>query len=233
MAKVGSVVLNDALLERAMNGKAEGQTYTGAGDNMIDFGKARSFMNEDESAKRVNIVLKNNGETDVDVQFNEILDAVEDAQMLKEGTIVANVTAKGSPRSCDVLKKYLHVCPTRIRSIKLSSAKDASQLDQPLRYIVENPFTKHATEYERIPSNYLSQDTNNPNMVEIKDLADWQLSDLSTIVYRVGAKQEVTVTILFGASLDIAGALGKKADDAALTVATAYLDAQGKKQQGA
>lgn len=225
--KVGSVVVDDSLLEEAMKQKAEGQTYTGAGDNLIDFGSARSFMNEDDSAKRVNIVLKNDGNTDVDIQFNDILEAVEDAEMLKEGTIVENVTAKGTPRSCDVLAKYIHVCPTRIRSIKLS-AKETSQLDKPLRYIQENPFTKHAIEVERIPSNYLSSDTNNPNMVEVRDISDWQLSDLSTIVYTVGAKQEVTVTILFGASLDIAGALSKKAKDAAMTVAAAYLQAQGQ-----
>lgn len=225
--KVGSVVVDDSLLEEAMKQKAEGQTYTGAGDNLIDFGSARSFMNEDDSAKRVNIVLKNDGNTDVDIQFNDILEAVEDAKMLKEGTIVENVTAKGTPRSCDVLAKYIHVCPTRIRSIKLS-AKETSQLDKPLRYIQENPFTKHAIEVERIPSNYLSSDTNNPNMVEVRDISDWQLSDLSTIVYTVGAKQEVTVTILFGASLDIAGALSKKAKDAAMTVAAAYLQAQGQ-----
>lgn len=225
--KVGSVVVDDSLLEEAMKQKAEGQTYTGAGDNLIDFGSARSFMNEDDSAKRVNIVLKNDGNTDVDIQFNDILEAVEDAEMLKEGTIVENVTAKGTPRSCDVLAKYIHVCPTRIRSIKLS-AKETSQLDKPLRYIQENPFTKHAIEVERIPSNYLSSDTNNPNMVEVRDISEWQLSDLSTIVYTVGAKQEVTVTILFGASLDIAGALSKKAKDAAMTVAAAYLQAQGQ-----
>ena len=225
--KVGSVVVDDSLLEEAMKQKAEGQTYTGAGDNLIDFGSARSFMNEDDSATRVNIVLKNDGNTDVDIQFNDILEAVEDAEMLKEGTIVENVTAKGTPRSCDVLAKYIHVCPTRIRSIKLS-AKETSQLDKPLRYIQENPFTKHAIEVERIPSNYLSSDTNNPNMVEVRDISDWQLSDLSTIVYTVGAKQEVTVTILFGASLDIAGALSKKAKDAAMTVAAAYLQAQGQ-----
>ena len=225
--KVGSVVVNDSLLEEAMKQKAEGQTYTGAGDNLIDFGSARSFMNEDDSAKRVNIVLKNNSNADVDVQFNDILEAVEDAVKLKEGTIIQDVTAKGTPRSCDVLAKYIHVCPTRIRSIKLS-AKETSQLEKPLRYIQENPFTKHATEVERIPSNYLSSDTNNPNMVEVRDISDWQLSDLSTIVYTVGAKQEVTVTILFGASLDIAGALGKKAKDAAITVAAAYLQAQGQ-----
>lgn len=225
--KVGSVVVDDSLLEEAMKQKAEGQTYTGAGDNLIDFGSARSFMNEDDSAKRVNIVLKNDSNADVDIQFNDILDAVEDAVKLKEGTVSENVTAKGTPRSCDVLAKYIHVCPTRIRSIKLS-AKETSQLDKPLRYIQENPFTKHATEVERIPSNYLSSDTNNPNMVEVRDISDWQLSDLSTIVYTVGAKQEVTVTILFGASLDIAGALGKKAKDAAMTVAAAYLQAQGQ-----
>ncbi len=226
MKQVGSVKLDDALLEKAMGAKAEGQTYTGAGDNMVSFGAAKSFMNEDDSARRVNIVLKNNSQADVDVQFNDILENVSGANLLAEGTIITDVTAKGSPRSCDVLKKYIHVCPIRIRSIKLN-AKNAAQLDHALRYRSEDPFTKNAVEVERIPSNYQSQDTNNPNMVEVKDLTDWQLSDLSTILYTVGAQQEVTITILFGASIDIAGALGKKANDAALTVAQAYLRAQG------
>jgi hypothetical protein len=226
MKQVGSVKIDDALLEKAMGAKAEGQTYTGAGDNMVDFGAARSFMNEDDSAKRVNIVLKNASQADVDIQFNDIIENVASANILKEGTIITDVTAKGSPRSCDVLAKYVHVCPIRIRAIKLN-AKYATQLDYPLRYRTENPFTKNAVEVERIPSNYQSQDTNNPNMVEVKDITGWQLSDLSTILYTVGAGQEVTVTILFGAALDTAGALGKKAEDAALTVAQAYLHAQG------
>ena len=225
MKQVGSVKLDDALLEKAMGAKAEGQTYTGAGDNMVSFGAAKSFMNEDDSARRVNIVLKNNSQADVDIQFNDILENVSGAQLLKEGTIITDVTAKGSPRTCDVLTKYVHVCPIRIRSIKLN-AKNAAQLDYALRYRTEDPFTKNAVEVERIPSNYQSQDTNNPNMVEVKDLTDWQLSDLSTLIYTVGAQQEVTVTILCGASIDIAGALGKKANDAALTVAAAYLRAQ-------
>lgn len=227
MKKVGSVVLDDALIEEAMGAKAEGQTYTGAGDNLVDFGSATSFMNEDMSAKRVNIVIDNQSQNDVDVQFNDILENVTgtNVHMLAEGTIATGVTAKGSPRSCDVLKKYVHINPTRIRSIKLN-ASDQAQLDYPLRYRTENPFTKNATEIERIPSNYQSQDTNNPKMVEVKDIADWQLSDLSTILYTVGAGKKVTITILFGASMDIAGALGKKAKDAAVTVAAAYLHAQ-------
>lgn len=228
MKKVGSVQLDDALLEKAMGAKAEGQTYTGAGDNMVSFGAAKSFMNEDDSARRVNIVLKNNSQADVDIQFNDILENVSGAHVLQEGTIITDVTAKGSPRSCDVLGKYIHVCPIRIRGIKLN-AKNAAQLDYALRYRTEDPFTKNAVEVERIPSNYQSQDTNNPNMVEVKDITDWQLSDLSTLLYTVGAQQEVTMTILFGASLDIAGALGKKANDAALTVASAYLRAQAGK----
>ena len=220
--KVGSIVIDDSLLQKAMQSKAEGATYTGAGDNMIDFGSANSFINEDETAKRVNIVLDNSqGQADQEVQFNSILEDVATANLLKEGTIVANLTAKGSPRSCDVLAKYIDMCPIRIRAIKLN-ATNASQLDFPIRYRTDNPFTKNAVEVERIPSNYQSQDTNNPNMVEVKDMSDWQLSKLSTIIYTVGAGQKVTVTILFGASVDIAGALSKKADDAALTVAAAY-----------
>lgn len=223
MKKVGSIEIDDSLLQKAMQAKAEGSTYTGAGDNMVDFGKAATFINEDESAKRVNIVLHNTGDKDCDIQFNDVLEAVKDAHLLKEGAIegVTGMTAKGSPRSCDVLVKYLHSCPTRIRAIKLN-AENQSQLDFPIRYRTENPFTKNAVEVERIPSNYQSQDTNNPNMVEVRDIAGWQLSDLSTIIYTVGAGQKVTMSILFGASLDIAGALSKKADDAALTVAAAY-----------
>ena len=219
--KVGSIVINDNLLQEAMKAKAEGATYTGAGDNMVNFGKAATFINEDESAKRVNIVLHNTSDQEKDVQFNEILEAVEGAVMLKEGEMETGFTAKGSPRKCDVLTKYLHIAPTRIRAIKLN-AENQSQLDYPIRYRMEDPFTKNAVEVERIPSNYQSQDTNNPNMVEVRDIADWQLSDLSTIVYTVGAGQKVTVSILFGATLDIAGALQKKANDAALTVAAAY-----------
>ena len=221
MKKVGSVVINDQLLEEAMQAKAEGSTYTGAGDNLVNFGAANSFINEDESAKRVNIVLENKGAQPKDIQFNDILEAVDGAVLLKEGTIEENLTAKGSPRTCNVLTKYVHTCPTRIRSIKLN-ATDASQLDFPIRYRQENPWTKNAVEVERIPSNYQSQDTNNPNMVEVKDIADWMLSDLSTIIYTVGAGQKVTVSILFGASVDLAAGLNKKAKDAALTVAAAY-----------
>lgn len=221
MKKVGSVVINDQLLEEAMQAKAEGSTYTGAGDNLVNFGAANSFINEDESAKRVNIVLHNTGDQPKDVQFNEILEAVSGAALLKEGDVDTKLTAKGSPRTCDVLSKYVHICPTRIRSIKLN-AVEASQLDYPIRYRQENPWTKNAVEVERIPSNYQSQDTNNPNMVEVKDIADWMLSDLSTIIYTVGAGQKVTVSILFGASIDLAAGLTKKAKDAALTVAAAY-----------
>lgn len=221
MKKVGSVVINDQLLEEAMQAKAEGSPYTGAGDNLVNFGAANSFINEDESAKRVNIVLHNTGDQPKDVQFNEILEAVSGAALLKEGDVDTKLTAKGSPRTCDVLSKYVHICPTRIRSIKLN-AVEASQLDYPIRYRQENPWTKNAVEVERIPSNYQSQDTNNPNMVEVKDIADWMLSDLSTIIYTVGAGQKVTVSILFGASIDLAAGLTKKAKDAALTVAAAY-----------
>lgn len=224
MKKVGSIIISDQLLEEALQAKAEGATYTGSGDNLLDFGGASSFVNEDESAKRVNIVLENTGTTDQDIQFNDILAAVNGAVLLKEGTIVEGLVAKGTPRSCDVFAKYIHVCPTRIRSIKLN-ATNAAQLDYPLRYRQENPWTKNAVEVERFPSVYQSQDTSNPNMVEVRDIADWQLSDLSTIIYTVGAKQKVTVSILFGASVDIAGALSKKSHDASLTVATAFATA--------
>ena len=63
-------------------------------------------------------------------------------------------------------------------------------------------------------------------MVDVDDLSGFQTSELQTITYKVQAGKKVTLSLLFGATLDIAGALSKKAEDAAMTVATLYVQNQ-------
>ncbi len=221
MAKIGSVEISEKMVQDALNARAEGNGYTGAGDNMIDFGSASSFVDEDSSAKRFSLKITNKSAEDVLLQLNEIIAGIEGSKVVKEGTVVENVTAKGSPRSIEILKNYIASNPIRLRSIKLN-VDNVEQLDQPLRYIVETPF-KTGVEEERIPSNYQNQDTNNPLMTEVTDIKEWVLSKFSTVAFKVGAGRTVNLSILFGASIDLKKALDKKAVEAAQTVATAYV----------
>lgn len=221
--KVGSVVIDDNMLQKAMNANAEGANYTGAGDNMLDFGSAKTFLYEEQSGKRVTITLDNTkGTEDQIVQFNEIIGSIDGAAVLKDGALVENFSVSCTPCKSEVLAKYLQRFPTRLRSVKFA-ASVASQLDEPLRSFKLNPFTKNPVEEERIPSNYQSQNTNNPLMVDVDDFNGYQTSELQTMTYKVQAGAKVSLTLLFGASLDTAGALSKKAEDAAMTVATAYV----------
>ncbi len=221
MAKIGSVEVSEKMIQDALAARAEGTGYTGAGDNLIDFGSASSFVDEDSSAKRFSLKITNKSEADELVQLNEIIAAIDGASVIKEGEIKANLTAKGSPRSIELLKNYIGENPTRLRSIKLN-VDNVEQLDQPLRYITETPF-KTGVEEERIPSNYQSQDTNNPLMTEVSDVKDWVLSRFSTVAFKVGAGRTVNLSILFGAGIDLKKALDNKADEAAQTVAAAYV----------
>ena len=221
MAKIGSVEVTEKMVQDALLARAEGNGYTGAGDNLIDFGSASSFVDEDSSAKRFSLKISNKSDADELVQLNDIIATIDEASLIKEGEIKSNLIAKGSPRSIELLKNFIAENPIRLRSIKLN-VDNVEQLDQPLRYITETPF-KTGVEEERIPSNYQSQDTNNPLMTEVTDVKDWVLSRFSTVVFKIGAGRTVNLSILFGANIDLKKALDKKADEAAQTVAVAYV----------
>lgn len=219
--KVGAIEISEKQLQKALSANAEGQNYTGAGDNLLDFGSAQSFLDEDSTAKRFAFRIVNAGASAIGIHLNDIIASIANSNVIAEGTVATDLTCTGSPRSIDVMKKFLENNPTRIRSIKLS-VDNESQLDEPLRYITETPF-KTGVEENRIPSDYQSQDTNNPKMVEVDDVKDWILSPESTIAYSIRAGRTVNISILFGASVDTTKALAKKADEAAQTVAAAYV----------
>lgn len=223
MPKVGSMVIEDAKIQEALQANAEGGSYTGAGDNLVDFGSANSFVDENNTGKRANIKIKNTTEEDIQIRLNDILENPEDTVLLTDGA-ANGLTVKASPRKFDVVRRFLEKNPTRIRSIKLN-VDEAVQLDEPLKFVKDTPWVTSTTE-ERIPSTYQSQDTNNPKMSEVNDISDWMLSDKSTILYNIQAGREVTLTITFGGSFDAANALGKKAHDAEMTVARAYARTQ-------
>lgn len=224
--KVGDIKLTEAQIQSALKARAEGNPlYYGKGDTLLDFGAASSFLDENETGKRFSMRIVNAGDTDQKVQFNEIIADLENAEIIAEGALGdTDVTVTGTPRSVDILRNYVKQNPLRLRSIKLN-VSDVAQLDEPIVFHTESPFGTMA-EVQRIPSEYQDQNTNNPKMSEVSDIKDWCLSDKSTILYNIQAGKSVTLTFVFGASFDAAGALAKKAESAANTAALTYVAAK-------
>lgn len=217
--KLGSIPVDDRAMQRALDGKAEGGAYVGAGDNMLDFQQASSFINEDNSGKRFQIRISNKTADDQKINLNPTLE-VEGYENLKEGTIKADLTAVGAPRSIDVLLAYLKANPTRVQNMSFL-VDSIEQLDEPIMQRTETPW-KSFSEEQRIPSDFQDGSTQNLNKVTVDDISGWRMSPMHTMLYKLKAGKTVTISFIFGASLDCAEALNKKAIEAAENVTVAY-----------
>jgi hypothetical protein len=236
--KVGSMRLTDAELQAAMKRKAEGANYIGAGDNILDFGKGSSFIDEANTGKMFGLMLKNTGANDILVAIcpgfrNEAAKIKTSAgnavdAIITDGTVTVGsggdaktLVITGTPREVGVLLGYVKNNPTRISALSVK-VSDPGQLDEPFILRTETPW-EVAREVQVIPSNYLNQSDSNQTLAKIEDLSDWKLSDMDFLIYRVRAGKTVNLTFTFGASHDLAKGLNKKAGDAKMNVASAYL----------
>lgn len=224
MAKVGSVNIDEKAMQKALAAKAEGDNYTGAGDNLVNFGDASSFIDEDKTGKIFTLTIVSTDVNTVKLQLNKILSGtLASHKLIKEGAVDTNVTCAGSPNSTDLLVAYLEKYPSRLRSIKFS-VDNPEQLDEPIKLITDDVFGSQTTK-QLIPSSFQSQDTQNPKMVELTSdvIEKWMISDKSTLSYGIHAGRTVTLTLKFGAAVDLPKALEGKAEEAKMTVAQAYV----------
>lgn len=228
MSKVGDIVITGENIKRAAGARAEGQSYIGLDDSMLDFGRAQSFLDETKSEKRFSLKLKNSSaEKTIYIQFNNTLCGVKSGcHLLKDGAIDTDLTVTGTPNKAELLAAYLGATPTRLMSAKFN-VDDAEQLDEPIKMIVETPFGS-PDERQRVPSEEQSQGTNNPKMSEITDFSNWICGSKSTIIYGIRPGRTVNLSLVFGASADTTHYLDQKADEAAVNAAAAYARAKAK-----
>lgn len=217
------IELSEQDFERAVSAKAN-TGYVGAGDALLDLGKASSFGFENNTNRKFDIKFKNtSADKTVFVQFNELLSGVKEGHnILQEGVVAETLTIQGIPNSATLLAAYLKQYPTRIHSMKFK-VDDPDQLDESIKLHTINVFGDTVTE-QITPATKHSENTSNPNIVEIKDCIDWLCSDKSTILYGIRPGRTVNLTINFGASVDTARYLNSKAVEARQTIAASMLN---------
>lgn len=215
--------LSEKDFERAAAAKAD-TGYIGAGDALLDLGKASSFGYENKTCRSFNITFKNtSADKTVFVQFNDLISGkVEDKyNIIKNGIVAETLTIQGTTNDAALLAAYLKEYPSRIHSMKFR-VDDPDQLDEPITLHTVNVFGNPDTE-SITPSLKHSENTNNPNVVDIDECVDWLCSSKSTILYGIRPGRTVNLTINFGASLDTAHYLNTKAVEARQTLAAAIL----------
>ena len=227
MEKVGSITIDEKAMRRALAAKAEGEQYIGLGDQMLDFGEASHFVNEEKSGKEFDIKLLNKSSSKtIKVQFNKLLSGIMDGyNALTEGTIDTDLEVTGTPNSVDMLVAYIEKNPIRLLSAKFK-VDNEEQLDEPMKYVVENVFGSKS-EKQHVPSKAQSADTNNPKVVDLA-LNNCVLSSNSTILMAIRPGRSLNLSLVFGAAVDATSALNKKADEAKETLAAAYVRSKTK-----
>ena len=215
-----SVPLTPEMLEKAKMGLAEGSGYTGAGDCLIEFKQASSFLNETDSARVYTVTISNASANDklIDIFGGQIQSLLTGYTALVDGTIDTNITGSARPSSVAAFNAYVNANPTRLRKIQLK-VDNVAQNSEAFLYRVYDPFKNQYDEDERIPQNYQSTNDYNAQIIEIADLAGWEFQPMSALLYKVQAGRTVTITMVCGASFDAARALNRKADEAAMNVA--------------
>ena len=220
--KAEMIKLSERDYENALNAKAD-TGYVGAGDALVNLGKASSFAYENKTGKIVDLKFKNTSEDKtVYVQFNELLSGVKEGfNVIKDGIVEGTLNIQGNPNSASLLAAFLKTNPSRIHSMKIR-VDDPDQLDEQIKLYTIDVFGDPKTE-PITPSTKHSENTSNPKVVEIDDCIDWICSEKSTVLYGIRPGRTVNLTIKFGASVDTAHYLNTKAVEARQTTATAML----------
>jgi len=231
---LGDIDITSKEMQAALKANADGgASYIGLNDEMLNIGDAESFIDEGDAGKEFTIRLVNGTAATQKIQFNAVLGALqENHAALKQGNVVTvgegasatHLTADGDPRSIDLLLQLIKETPIRVRSIKFN-VSDASQLDEPVKYLQDTPF-KTASIEQKIPSTYQDQNTNNTKTVEVT-FKNWILGFDSTILYSIRSGVSVSMTLCLGASVDCAYALREKYNAAVKTAATYYARQNG------
>lgn len=214
--------INRSNVQQVVRRKAEGGNYIGVGDNLLDFGSANSFLKEDNSGKIFSINISNTGASELAValfagNFVEGSSYLSGAKIVKDGEIVSNVNAKGTPEKIEALSAYMKANPSRLKAIKVKT-DDEAQLDYAITYKSVSPFKSPTTE-ERIPSQYASSKDQNSKVIELTDI-DWILGADNILLTTIGAGRSVVLTLVFGASLDTEKGLQNKAREAMANAAS-------------
>lgn len=220
--------MSAAEMEEQANGlsnySGNGGYYDGRGDDFLQFsgpGGAGSFADPVHQGKIFNLTITN---TSSSVALTALLcpGLIATATgLIKDGTFndasnTAGLTASGSPGTIAFLNAFIQKFPSQIVGFKISST-NPSQFEQNIVLQKESPFKTHTSKPINVAI-YASEANPNTQLITVKET--FFMDAQSKISYQILPSTTVTLGLVFGVSLNTAGALRKKTQKA---VAAKYI----------
>lgn len=213
-------------MEEQANGLSNygGRGYDGRGDDFLQFSGpsgAGSFADPVHQNKIFNLTITN---TSSSVALTALLcpGLISTATgLIKDGTFTdvsatAGLTASGSPGTIAFLNAFVQKFPSQIVGFKISST-NPSQFEQNIVLQKESPFKTHTSKPINVAI-YASEANPNTQLITVKET--FFMDAQSKISYQILPSTTVTLGLVFGVSLNTAGALRKKTQKA---VASRYI----------
>lgn len=214
-------------MEEQANGLSNyggGRGYDGRGDDFLQFSGpngAGSFADPVHQGKIFNLTVSNTSATAALIALLCPGLITTATGLIKDGafndtTNTAGLTASGSPGTIAFLNAFIQKFPSQIVGFKISST-NPSQFEQNIVLQKESPFKTHTSKPINVAI-YASEANPNTQLITVKET--FFMDAQSKISYQILPNTTVTLGLVFGVSLNTAGALRKKTQKA---VASKYI----------
>lgn len=192
--------------------------YDGYGDDILDFdGQQTSFRDEIQTGRRFTIKVDNSAAGAVEqtiIIFPSY--APSSANVIKDGAFLsiggASLNATGQPGSINALLNFVFNNPTRCLGFKVQSSH-SDQMSKSLLIKPKSPF-RSLTDEPIFLEDYRNEHVFQDKMVTVN--RRFQVDNQTELQAVIAAGAVTTFTFFFGATLNTAKGLQKKADRAAV-----------------
>lgn len=206
--------------------------YDGSGDDFVDFdgtaSDVASFRQEAKNGRMYQMTVTNNtpkeGQPLKKASFylvpgfkNFDASGHRPNGVAREGTFVSiegeNITGKGAQDTIDNFQRFVYSNPSRITGFRLSATGPNNigpqQLEDMRINIEEQSIFRPLGSREIIPAMYLNENTFRNNLVTVPE--EMQLDNQTGVLVTLEPGASLTITFLFGATVNTAVALNRKA----------------------
>lgn len=197
--------------------------YVGQGDHFLDYaGGAVSLASANANAKPFVLTITNTSAAPRQLLLCPGLIA-NAAGLIATGAFNDTAgqaglsAASGSPGSIEMLQAFIRLNPSIVAGFKLATSNIA-QMDQNFTFVKESPFAQHSS-LVVTPGTFASEGNFNTAILTIPQ--SFFMDHQSKISYTLLGNTSITITLMFGVSLNTAHALRSKASVAKLNIEAA------------
>lgn len=199
--------INDQMDDLSNYDGDDANTYTGFGDDLVDFGgNGVDFANEIGTDRVYSMTITNTtGATQTVILCPSYVPS-NAAAVIRDGVIIANLSAVGAPKTIANFLGFIAQNPTSVVAFRVST-DNTQMLYQTITLTRKSPFRDLESEYIPLGS-FTTEFATNDKMVTVR--RPFQMDNQTELSVTIPTATNVTFTFYCGAVLNTSKALNNK-----------------------